>query len=274
MNIRLFLNLFLIVSLCCVHISCGQVINEGFDEVFGAFAADGDEPVDGWASAKRSTIEGSSGMFPGLDQTKGYFDAQAGAPDSYLAMNYNNAQLASTDTTSHWLMTPVVDFNDGDRFSFWTRTIEASQFPDRLVVRMSLAGDSTDVGDTALTVGDFSIMLEDVNPMNLVGGYPEEWTKFDFELTGFEPGASGRIALQYFNTNMDINGSYIGIDSFQFVPFILGDGNGNGVLDLLDIQPFVDLLATGEFLDIYDFNNDGQVTLLDVEPFVDALAAL
>ena len=266
-------NIVIILYLClfCVQSSFAQVINEGFDEVFGAFARDGDEPVDRWASANRTGSRGPTGMFPGFGKTKGYFDAQAGAPNSYIAMNYNNALLDTNNTTSHWLMTPEIDFKDGDRFSFWTRTNEGSLFPDRLVVRMSISGDSTEVGDTAESVGDFDTLLEDINPMNFVGGYPEEWTRYEFELNGFTPGDSGRIALQYFNTNMAVNGSYIGIDSFQYISFLLGDGNEDGVVDLLDIQPFIDLLVSGGFSEVYDFNGDGLVTLEDVQPFVDAI---
>ncbi|MEM9410688.1 MAG: dockerin type I domain-containing protein, partial [Planctomycetota bacterium] len=52
---------------------------------------------------------------------------------------------------------------------------------------------------------------------------------------------------------------------------LLGDVNCDGVVDLLDIQPFVDLLSVGGYSNKADFNEDGEVTLLDVEPFIDAL---
>lgn len=54
-------------------------------------------------------------------------------------------------------------------------------------------------------------------------------------------------------------------------PVLLGDVNCDGAVDLLDVQPFVDLLTTGGFLDKADMNQDGAVDLLDVDPFVDAL---
>lgn len=53
---------------------------------------------------------------------------------------------------------------------------------------------------------------------------------------------------------------------------LLGDINCDGVVDLLDVQPFVDLISNGVFSEKGDFDQDGMVTLLDVGPFVDALA--
>ena len=52
---------------------------------------------------------------------------------------------------------------------------------------------------------------------------------------------------------------------------VLGDVNMDGVVDLLDVAPFVDLISTGGFSPQADINMDGQVTLLDVDPFVNIL---
>lgn len=61
--------------------------------------------------------------------------------------------------------------------------------------------------------------------------------------------------------------------SFGFVESVLlGDANCDGVVDLLDVQPFVDLISNGGFKTNADINGDGQVDLLDVGPFVDILA--
>lgn len=51
----------------------------------------------------------------------------------------------------------------------------------------------------------------------------------------------------------------------------LGDINGDGNVDLLDVGPFVDLLTGGEFLDQADINRDGAVNLLDIAGFVELL---
>ncbi|MEM9411390.1 MAG: hypothetical protein AAGA30_09770, partial [Planctomycetota bacterium] len=52
---------------------------------------------------------------------------------------------------------------------------------------------------------------------------------------------------------------------------LLGDVNLDGLVDLLDVAPFVDILANGGFQKEADTNEDGIVSLLDVGPFVDIL---
>ncbi len=49
---------------------------------------------------------------------------------------------------------------------------------------------------------------------------------------------------------------------------LLGDVNCDGVVSLLDVDPFVELLTTGGFSAKADINGDGVVSLLDVDPFV------
>ena len=52
---------------------------------------------------------------------------------------------------------------------------------------------------------------------------------------------------------------------------LLGDVNLDGVVDLLDVAPFVDLIAGLQFQVEADINQDGEVNLLDVNPFVEIL---
>jgi hypothetical protein len=49
---------------------------------------------------------------------------------------------------------------------------------------------------------------------------------------------------------------------------LLGDVNGDGDVDLLDVQPFVSQLTNGVYSCEADVNGDGEVDLLDVQPFV------
>ena len=60
-----------------------------------------------------------------------------------------------------------------------------------------------------------------------------------------------------------------GLFAEQFQP---GDVNQDGSVNLLDVQPFVDLIGNGTFQDEADLNQDGNVNLLDVDPFVTALS--
>lgn len=52
---------------------------------------------------------------------------------------------------------------------------------------------------------------------------------------------------------------------------VVGDVNGDGETNLLDISVFVDAISNAEFIPAADVNNDGEVGLLDVGPFVDLL---
>ena len=52
---------------------------------------------------------------------------------------------------------------------------------------------------------------------------------------------------------------------------LLGDVNGDGEVNLLDVSPFVELISSGGFSDNADVNFDGVVDLLDIGPFIDLL---
>jgi hypothetical protein len=119
-------------------------------------------------------------------------------------------------TLSNWLLTPLVRFQNGDSITFWTRTFPDSKFPDRLQVRLSTAGGSTNVGTTATQVGDFTILLLDVNPTYQVGGYPELWQQYTLTVSGVPTPAAGRFAFRYFVENGGPNGTNsngVGIDT-------------------------------------------------------------
>ena len=53
---------------------------------------------------------------------------------------------------------------------------------------------------------------------------------------------------------------------------VLGDTNNDGLINLLDVSPFVEAISDAQFIDEADINRDGVVNLLDVDPFVRLLA--
>ena len=61
--------------------------------------------------------------------------------------------------------------------------------------------------------------------------------------------------------------------AFEATPFLLGDADLNGVVNFLDISPFISLLGSETFLDQADTNRDGLVTFLDISPFITILVA-
>ena len=54
---------------------------------------------------------------------------------------------------------------------------------------------------------------------------------------------------------------------------LVGDVNGDGQVDLLDVAPFIEAITSGTFVAEADINGDGSVDLLDVGPFVDLLTS-
>ena len=58
----------------------------------------------------------------------------------------------------------------------------------------------------------------------------------------------------------------------DFTWCLLGDVNQDGAVNLLDVEPFIDLLTSGGYQCEADVNEDGFVNLLDVEPFIDLVS--
>ena len=181
--------------------SCTPAINEGFDDI---------TMLPGWVMINHSEPLGLLGWFQGNDAAFPAFD---GAPTAYIAANFNDA--SGVGTISNWLLTPQLRLQSGSTLTFYTRTEAMSTFPDRLQIRMSTNGASTNVGTGAFDVGDFTNLLLDINPTYTIGGYPETWTQFTVNVTGTPPGTLGRLAFRYFVENGGPDGTrsdYIGID--------------------------------------------------------------
>jgi hypothetical protein len=168
----------------------------------------------GWAMQNNSQPLGSTNWFQGNTTV---FTAQAGPTNSYIAANFNNG--SGVATLSNWLLTPPLNLQNGAQLTFWTRTISAPAFADRLQVRMSTNGSSTNVGTTATDVGDFTTLLLDINPTYTTSGYPNAWTQFTVNISGLGSPTVGRLAFRYFVENGGPDGArsdYIGIDTVSF----------------------------------------------------------
>jgi len=173
-----------------------------FSENFDTF------PPGSWVSVNNSAPPGTTDWFQG---NSGVFAAQQGAGDSYAAANFNGADFGGN--ISNWLITPTLSLDNGQVFSFYTRTESPADFGDRMQVRLSGNGSSTDVGTTDSSVGDFSNLLLDINPTAAASGYPDAWTLYSITLTGLSGPISGRLAFRYLVTDTSVNGNYIGVDT-------------------------------------------------------------
>ena len=174
------------------------LFSESFDSV----------PPGSWVSVNNSALPGTTNWFQG---NSGIFAAQQGAANAYAAANFNSADFGGN--ISNWLITPTLSLDNGQVFSFYTRTETPAAFGDRMQVRLSGNGSSTDVGTTDSSVGDFSNLLLDINPSAADSGYPDDWTLYSLTLSGLSGPTSGRLAFRYLVTDTSLNGNYIGLDT-------------------------------------------------------------
>jgi hypothetical protein len=193
------------------------VITEGFDALAGT--APNLCPT-GWTCTNLSTPLGATNWFQGNATV---FPAQAGAPTSYIGANFNNT--TGTGTISNWLITPQVSFGTGAALSFWSRTSTGATFPDRLEIRLSTAGASTNTADFTVVIGTINPNLAAgpgacVPAASGVAGYPDAWCQYTLTAAqGIPTSGTGRIAFRYFVTNGGpdgANSNFIGIDTFSF----------------------------------------------------------
>jgi len=159
------------------------------------------------------------------------FEAYSGA--GYIRANFGSTNDPTNNgRISNWLISPPVTFQNGDIISFYTRKTDSGtmNYPDRLQLRLSLAGTSTNVGVTSNGVGDFTILLKDINSgysnAGFPTGYPYQWKRFDASINGLSAPTQGRFAFRYFvesagNTG---NSDYIGLDSVAFHMPVVGIG--------------------------------------------------
>ncbi|WP_158644006.1 T9SS-dependent choice-of-anchor J family protein [Pseudobacter ginsenosidimutans] len=184
----------------------------------------------GWYIQNNSNPLGGNTWFQGTPTTAtpdpGPFNAYNGVNNAYIGVNFNST-TGGTGTISNWLITPNRTLRNGDVFTFWTRRpttpVGGTEYPDRLEVRLSTNGASTNVGTSHVSFGDFSTLLLSVNPTLVTNVYPSIWTQYTITISGLPAPTSGRIAFRYFVTGagpMGSNSDYIGIDNVVYTPYV------------------------------------------------------
>ncbi len=159
-------------------------------------------------------------------------------------------------------------------------------------------GIGVDLGTRVLSVdiewgsaNGYVDLSSDVDFMNLHGptsaAAPGNFTESAGVLTGldgFDPSASsggftGTIDLSSANLRGLLEGRfYLHLHTFvnpdgeargYLIPnVVVGDVNQDGLINLLDVTPFVAAVSGGPFVDEADINRDGLANLLDIGPFV------
>ena len=141
----------------------------------------------------------------------------------------------------------------------------------------TLQGDTYDVVASGLAI------LEGALNVTLINGFvPEPTDEFTVLLASNivgelanapsgqrlqTTGGGGSFVVNY-GLGSPFDASMIVLSDFEAGGFMLGDVNGDGSVDLLDVAPFVDAITAGTFIPAADINGDGAVDLLDVAPFV------
>lgn len=144
---------------------------------------------------------------------------QAGGGTSFALVNYTSV-ASGAGTISNWLFTPVINVQNGDVVSFYTRYGGTTvQYPDNLQLRMSTLGSGTvnpsvDESDE----GDYTQLLVEVNPNLDLTSYPTSWGQFSYTISGLSGATDVRFAFRYYVPDGGPTGSnsdIIGIDTFS-----------------------------------------------------------
>jgi hypothetical protein len=149
------------------------------------------------------------------------------------------------------------------------------------VLHIDIDSAAPDHYDRLVIAGDLTLSAANLNVETLFGFVPSDGDVFQIvTLDGIRNGifsglAEGAVAASFGGIDLIITyngGDGNDIELVASGGILLGDVNGDGEVNLLDVQPFIDLLASGGFLPEADINGDGLVNLLDVDPFVALLS--
>lgn len=199
------------------------------------------------------------------------FHASSFAPDGTLyaiTFSFPNS-LCTIDTVSGVVTdvgTILLDKQNGLRIP------NVSFANDGQLYGFGIASGSVDVGLIRIDIE--TTIAEDVDPKLGSSGF--------FPVQGLGVAADGNIYGSTLDQLVQVNldGTIVPIGSASYADVrgiagvaavLLGDVNCDQVVNLLDVEPFVETLGSAEFNTKADINRDGVVNLLDVSGFVDLI---
>lgn len=156
---------------------------EDFADVPGLSAA-------GWILTNNSIPTGTTDWAQG---DTNQFTAQAGADNSYISANFNNAGPGGQ--ISNWLITPTFSTSSAGSVSFWARAAADPAFSDMLEYGLT---------DASGALGTFSLAAAFTVPT-------DAWTEYVLNFAGTGTASSARFAIHY--TGAADNANYVGVDS-------------------------------------------------------------
>ena len=134
-----------------------------------------------------------------------------------------------------------------------------------------------DSSGTVIALSDDISYDGDSIEVNTIAGLSDSSTSDDSFLFNIVL-APGTYFLEVSATGVDISDfpssgdQYFLVTSLLSSDVLLGDIDQNGVVDFLDISPFIAILSTGEFQAEADIDQNGVVDFLDISPFIAILA--
>ncbi len=169
----------------------------------------------GWSQLNLSNPIGTGNFSTWHQGTTGGVWAPNSPPDFREVAFLSGSGLSEI---SNWLISPEVVLEQGNVLTFYS--ISLPGFPDRMQIRLSTNGASTNVGANEFSVGDFTNLLLDINPGLTLTGYPSTWTKFTVTLSSaYPPGTTGRFAFRYFVQGggpFGANSNVVGLDDVKY----------------------------------------------------------
>ena len=88
--------------------------------------------------------------------------------------------------------------------------------------------------------------------------------------TTFLPSDSDPLGVAATNTSVVIADAELGV--LVETLLLLGDVNQDGMVNFLDISPFIGILSSGDIQAEADIDQNGTVNFLDIAPFIGILA--
>ena len=256
-----------------------------FESPTPAFPADGSNAGVGTNAATNFNLYDTQAADGTTVMQTGFVDL-TGAPITGLCLEVTNNLGKDTGLTGVVSnMTTVEPFNDTSIYSdnYGAATVGNMDRPD--------FGPLTDESNIVLTFTG----LDDELCYNVTGGgafnnnnFDTIWTAGDVSattdstsetggefvtLSNLATDGSGNLAVTVRRANVQILFSAVCITAFEKVEtnFELGDVNQDGMVDFLDITPFIAVVTGGGFQFEADTNGDGEVDFLDIVPFINLL---
>ena len=146
-----------------------------------------------------------------------------------------------------------------------------------------ISSDGQQASFNAFTIiGGQGIISANEGPDSIDAGYDAGADAFLFARIDFDVVGAGEVII---NTQPGVGGivhdgqtldpsfgtvTILGVNLTPGCP--LGDVNRDGIVDLRDVDPFIELLSEGLFQSEADINQDFALDLLDVGPFIDLLS--